>query len=85
MGPFIQLSATSWLNITQVTMVVYEPEEQLWRVRLCGQSHLTTLAPDEGAALAYYLRQKADREAYNQTQREQRERAGTVGSPKDGP
>ena len=78
MGPFIQLSAISWLNITQVTMVVYEPEQQLWRMRLCGQSNMITLDRDEGAALAYYLQHKADREAYNQTQREQRERAGTV-------
>jgi hypothetical protein len=79
MTTVLQLSATRWLNIAQVALVDYDPAQDQWHVHLCGQEAPMVLDRDEGAALAYYLRQHANPEAYNQTQREQRDRGGTLG------
>jgi hypothetical protein len=82
MTTVLQLSATRWLNLAQVVLVDYDPAQDQWHVRLCGQAAPMTLEPDEGAALAYYLQQHASREAYKQTQRQRRDREGTA--PPDG-
>ena len=66
MATLIQLSETCWLNMDNVTLI--RQSEQGWSVYTGAQDGpLIRLTPEEGEALAYYLRHAANPAPYNQT------------------
>jgi hypothetical protein len=71
MPAFLQLSATSWLNLDAVAHI--EQVTGLWYVWFIGATHSETLSPEEGEVVAHYLYAHAERTAYAQTQRRREE------------
>jgi hypothetical protein len=69
MDTLLQLSATRWVHVAHIALVDYDPELDQWRVHLWGYPAPIALAPDEGAALAYYVQHHANPEAYHHVQR----------------
>ena len=82
MPTFLQLSATTWLNLD--TVVRIEHGEKSWQVAVVGRSVWVTLSLEEGEVLAHYLYAHAEREGYQQTARRRRELLATSGPEAEG-
>lgn len=65
MAYLLQLSASLWLNMDQVTLITHEGAE--WQLTIVDQPGPLVLTPAQAAVLTYYLEQHGQREAYRQT------------------